>query len=498
MQLTEEKRIELGKRLLALTREQELDLEKIRKHEHNNAIYFFGIKDEKGRERHKDCCNLFKGANPKQAELLKAWADPSYKTFTLTGSNKFGKTTAGTIIAISCMIGYWPWDKMKVKISKVPVKIRYIGQDWENHVKTVLAPCLWKWWPKERKVINKKNNQGVDAFWEDVATKSTLEIMSNKQEVDVFEGWDGDIVIYDEPPRREIRIACARGLAVTNGRELFTATLLKEPWVDREVIKARLEDGRPDPSVFNVHGVIEDNLDFGMTQEGIDNFAKKLTADEKSARLKGVPSYMSGLNYPQFKRETHLKKRYKVPLDYIVDIAIDTHPAKEQAVLFMATDPRNYKYLIDEIWMYGDGTAIGEEIIRYITRNAYRCNKFLIDSSAKGNQNEPFTTYERIDNVLFKYGYALETYKKDETGGIQATRNLLISPNNEPALFIFDDLVRTIFEIEGYMIDPVTFKPQDKENDMMDNLYALANENTQWFPPLPKKSKETASNWKTV
>ena len=45
----------------------------------------------------------------------------------------------------------------------------------------------------------------------------------------------------------------------------------------------------------------------------------------------------------------------------------------------MATDPRNYKYLIDEIWKHGDGTSIGEEIMRIVNRNSYRVNKILID-----------------------------------------------------------------------------------------------------------------------
>lgn len=491
----------------------ELKLEKLhwlrerKKYEEDNKIEFFGIKDPARANRHKDCCKIGRGANPRQQEVIDAWRNAYYKVFTVTGSNKFGKTTILTVLGVSSMIGYFPWDERRTPISKLPTKIRYIGQDWEVHIKTVVEPAIEKWFPKNsttggvctnRLVETKKNNVGVKSFWKDVKTGSTLEIMSNKSESDVFEGWDGDLILYDEPPKRDIRVACARGLAVTNGREVFGATLLKEPWIDREVIKAVDKEGRPDMSVFNVHGVIEDNLGFGLTQEGIDNFASKLSSDEKQARLFGIPSYMSGLIYPQFNRQTHLRKRFKVPLDCVVDVAIDTHPSKEQAVLFIATDPRNYKYLIDEIWMFGDGTAVGDEIMRYIIRNAYRMNKFKIDSSAKGNQNEPFTTYEKIENVLHKYGYALETYKKDETGGIQAARNLLMSPNNEPAIYIFNDLVRTIYEIEGYMIDPKTQKPQNYDNDMMDNLYALANEDTQWFAPLPKQRKAPPVNWKVA
>lgn len=422
---------------------------------------------------------------------------PEYRNY-FAGGLIHHNTTLGTVIGESLMFGYWPWDETKTPISKPPIKIRYVGQDWDNHVKTVLQPALEKWWPKNRLLETKKNNQGVKAYWKDEQTGSTLELMSNKQEVDVFEGWDGHFIIYDEPPRREIRIACARGLAVTNGRELFTATLLKEAWVHREVIKAKNEDGTPDLSVFNVHGEIYDNLGFGLTEEGIESFAKKLTKEERQSRLRGIPSYMAGLIYPEYDANVHLKERFKIPLDWIVDIAIDCHPAKENAVSFMATDPRNYKYLIDEIWDYGDGTEIGEAIVRIVTSGVYRVNIALIDYSAKGDSNNTFTTYEKIETVLSRYGISLDTYKKDEDGGIKSARTLLKSPNNEPALFIFDDLARTIYEIEGYMVDPKTHKPQNYDNDMMDNLYALANEDTQWSSPTPKRRTSLPANWKVA
>lgn len=459
-------------------------------YERDNKIEFFGIVDP---ERH------MKGPNPKQAMILEAWGNLLYEIFTFTGANRMGKTTLSIILGFSVMFGVWLWSGEKIHFPHgKPRKVRYIGQDWEKHIKSVVEPALREWWPKNRAVFKKKNNQGIDALWIDEITKSELEIMSNLQDSETHEGWEGDFVIYDEPPKRDIRIANARGLVDRRGREFFGMTLLKEAWVHRDVIKARDEDGKPARNVFNVHGDIWDNVGFGLTKEGVESFGKKLNEEEKDARLHGIPSYMAGLIYPQFKREDNLKKRFKIPLDWIVDIAIDTHPAKKQAVLFRATCPRNYKYLIDEIWEHGDGTYIGEEIIRRVTQNAYRVNQILIDSSAKGDSNNTFTTYEKINNVLYEYGYALQTYKKDEDGGIKQTRVLLEGPNKEPAMFVFDDLVRTIMEIEGYMFDPKTLKPQDKENDMMDNLYALSNEDTQWSAPRKTVSSTSVSNWKVA
>ena len=61
----------------------------------------------------------------------------------------------------------------------------------------------------------------------------------------------------------------------------------------------------------------------------------------------------------------------------------------------------------------------------------------------------------------------------------------LKGPNNEPSLFVFDDCVRFIYEIEGYMWEmkdgKPTGKPKDKDDHMMENLYRILLENTQWY-----------------
>ena len=264
---------------------------------------------------------------------------------------------------------------------------------------------------------------------------------------------------YDEPPKRDIRVANARGLVDRKGRELFCMTLLKEAWVDREVIKAVDKDGYPDNSVFNIHGDISFNVGYGITQEGVDQFAKTLTDEEKEARLMGIPSYMSGLVYPNFSRKKHIVNRFGIPLDWVVDIAIDIHPRTQQAMLFCAVSPRGDKYLINEIWAHGDGNWVGEEIIRCVSINKYRVGRVIIDPLAKGDSNNTNSVFDKIQLILWRNGMQLEVACKDKTSGILEVKNHLMGPNNEPSLFIFNDLIRTIFEIEGYMYDKETQSP---------------------------------------
>ena len=450
----------------------------IEKYKEANLLYYF---DEQP---------FMPGPNPRQSELLEAYLDILYKVFTFTGGNRLGKTTLLTIIGICTMIGKFPWQEgfmankslLSLFPHNKPRKIRYIGQDWKEHIEGVVIPELRKWWPESRKVKRRGNGIITDTNWTDLKSGSTLEILSNNQDPRLHEGWSGDLILYDEPPKRAIRIANARGLIDRDGREVFAATLLGEPWLHQEIIQKRLEDGRADPSVFNVQGESYDNVGYGITVKGIEEFKKKLTPEEVKSRIKGIPSYMSGLVYRHFNRRQHLVEPFEIPLDWLVDVAIDVHPRENQAVLFMATSPRQERYLFHEIWDHGDGTWIGESVCRYINRHKLRINRIIVDPLAKGDKNNPNTTFDKIDEVLYQHGMFLDTASKDKQSGIIEVKTHLKGPNNLPSLFFFDDLVVTVMEIEGYMYDKETQKPQDKADHMMENLYRLLLLNTQWEP----------------
>lgn len=423
--------------------------------------------------------------NPPQQQLLDAWPNRNYKVFTFSGANRIGKTFIATIIAISTMIGKWPWNDEKLYFNhRKARRVRYIGQGWESHIKSVVIPELERLWPKARPVEIKKNSQGYDAFWKDIKTGSTMQIMSNKQDSKMHEGWYGDLIIYDEPPTRDIRVANARGLVDRAGRELFCCTLLSEAWIDREVIRAIGEDGRPDKSVYTISAEINDNIGYGITKEGVEQFKKTLTKEEFDARILGIPAYMSGLVYPMYNRDTHLKPRFKVPLDWPVDIAIDTHPRKPHSVLFLATNQYGLKYIIHELRMNGNGQQLADEIVRIVTWGNYRINRVICDPLAKGDGNMPVTTFDNIANVLARYDILLETASKAKDTGILEVKTHLMGPNNEPSLFIFDDLIYTIQEIEGYMWEKADVgekeKASKKSDDMMENLYRLILLNTEY------------------
>jgi hypothetical protein len=440
-----------------------------------NRIYAFSKKRAEGYPEIRE-------ANPPQKKLLEAWRNPVFKVFTYSGGNRIGKTTTGAIIAISTVLGEWPWSGEKMTFThREPRKVRYVGQAWESHIKAVVEPALDFWWPKRVKCETKKNNQGVDYYW-NAGRHGSIEIMSNVQDSSVFEGWSGDLIVYDEPPKREVRVAASRGLIDRQGRELFCMTLLKEAWIHREVIKAILPDGSPDMSVFNVSGDIYSNVGYGITKEGIEQFAKTLTDDEKQARLFGKPSYMSSLVFPKFNRQMHVKERFKIPLDALVDVQIDFHPSKKWAVVFLATLKSGFKYVCDEIWDRGNPKYIAEEILRRIrNRNYERVNSIGIDPLAKGGEGNDIDVYSIVAETLASRNFNLETASKDKDNGIAILNNLLMTENEMPGVFFFKDCVKTIEQVENLMYDPETLKAQKTDDDFTECLYRLALKNTQWY-----------------
>ena len=192
---------------------------------------------------------------------------------------------------------------------------------------------------------------------------------------------------------------------------------------------------------------------------------------------------MSGLVLPQWKRNKHVVKRFKVPLNWMVDVLIDVHPRERQAILFIATAENGHRYLVNEIWDHGDGRWIAENIIRCASQNNYRINRVAIDPLAKGDSNQDHSTYEKIAQILARHDMPLEVASKDKDNGIILIKEHLEGPNGEPSLFVFDDLVVTIKEIEGWLWDEKTQKAKKVDDHFPENLYRALLLDTKYYEP---------------
>lgn len=481
--------LELKKKQQKIRAEKAKYIAKQQEYERENKILYLG---HEGKEYLGDHGKW--ELNSLQIKLVEAFMNPSKKIFTYTGANRIGKTFIAVILMYTCLTGRFPWEPEEkgtwfwdIMNWRPPIKIRWIGEDWEKHIKTVLVPKIKELWPRSHPMEIRRNSLGVETFWTEKINNSTIEIMSNRQDSSLFEGWNGHLVVYDEPPKRENRIACARGLIDFCGRELFTMTLLKEAWVHQEVINATNEDGTPDTSVFNITGDMNANIGFGITQAGVDQFSKSLTDEERSSRIKGIPSYLSG-KVLIFQRDVHCIPRFDIPIHWPIDIAIDIGVAKPHDVTYVATSERGFKYVIFEQTIAGDGTQIGNEVVEKIKRYNLRVNAIVCDPLAKSDKNNESTVWAKIDDVLMKYGYWLERGSKEKEDGAILLNELLSNEYGEPALYVFNDCVRAIQQLDGWMRDEdgTIKKYKNKQlpgDDQCENLYRIALLQTQYDEP---------------
>lgn len=431
-------------------------------------------------------------SNPIQKKYFQALRDPQYKIYGLVGANRISKTFSSTgVTVLTALRGCFPWEDpnevgtwfWNSRNWEPPIKMRIVGQDWEKHVKTVIISTIKELWPHSWGFQSRKNGQGVEATWTH-PSGSTIEILSNSSESELFEGWNGHIIIYDEPPKRQNRIACARGLVDFQGIEIFAMTLLKEAWIDQEVVNGVDENGQLDKSTIFFKGDIQDNVGFGITQEGVDQFAKTLTEDERSARLRGVPSYKSGIIL-NIDRNKHVKDRFKIPSSWVVDIGIDIGNQKAHDILYLATSPQGFKYVCFEETVPGSGENIAESIIQKIHRYNLRINRVICDPLAKGDsagEGKDHTRWAKIDTYLNRHDMCLEMGAKHKNDGIAIINDLLMTVNKEPMLFFFRDLGKTVKQCLNWMYDKEG-KPSKKDDDMCENLYRLALLETEWEEP---------------
>ena len=455
--------------------------------EMKNKLLFFGDPDKQYLGKYGKWV-----ANPAQDVVFKKLKkDLEYiKILTYLGANRIGKTMLTTgIMAVSFSIGHFPWenpeevgtwiwDRLKWK---GPIKGRIVGQDWEKHVKAVIITTIKDLWPESFGIISKKNNIGVDAYWV-FPNGNSVEVMSNNSDSAVFEGASLHWTIYDEPPSRDVRVACARGLVDNNGIELFAMTLLKEAWVDKEVVNLLDKDGNPDPSVFNVHADIYNNEGYGISKEGIEQFKKVLNEDEIKSRIQGIPAYKAGLVL-EIDRQKHYIDPFEIPANWMIDVAIDIGVAKPHDILLMATSEPNFKYVIKGEQIRGDGQMVADWILKFIEKHSLRLNRVIVDPLAKSDKNNENSTYEKIDMHLNRYGYYLETGSKDKEDGIQRANDHLDSRYGSPSLFFFRNAGPRVFrQLENWMFDE-NGKPSKDDDDAGENLYRLMLLGTKYEEP---------------
>ena len=249
----------------------------------------------------------------------------------------------------------------------------------------------------------------------------------------------------------------------------------------------------------------------------IQLIASNLTATQKLVRLQGQFMHLGGRIYPLFCRDPrnwchecgslcvpidevcsvcknrvinfcHVVDDQAVPGNWPVYFALDPHPRKPHAMLWVAIDSNDDPWVVAEASVDGDPLMVkrlvdkleGDRRLNVITR--------IIDPNmghqADGTTNRSHTVQEAFDAVGL---YCSEA--DDNRFTARSTINDWLKPNRQidiPRLRVFRSCAKTMFEMEHYSWDTWTRYsedrrdlkpvPQDKHSDFPTVLGYIANE----------------------
>lgn len=422
--------------------------------------------------------------HPKQDVFLRSPA----RIRLFQGGNRSGKTTCGACEDAAHLLGCRPWlskgDPHYYTGFEPPVKGRIVCEDFQVTAKNVIVPKLREWIPEAAILEVKKNSVGVETEWWVKGYNgavSHLQIMTNEQDSDLFEGWDGHFVHYDEPPRREIYIACMRGLVDHGGRAWFSMTPLKEPWIYDEIyLKAgnlSAAGGRDD--IFAVEVDTLDNVGYGLTQQSVDDFARDLSTEEREARLRGKYRHLSGLVYKEYDPLKHIVAPIAIPPEWPRYVSIDPHPRNPHAVVWAAISPRGELYVYDELYI----DALIPELCRQIKAKTgtQRVVKWVCDPSAFNRSPMDDTCWA---DEFHRQGIPIVEGSKDLGLAIRLTKERWEGVDKvHPELFLFNTLSRLPWELSRYQWDEWSGKaserraprerPKDKDDHAIECLHRI-------------------------
>ena len=472
-----------ARRLLALE-------QKKRTLEKDNQLYFF--------KPHPKQCLFFENAHAR-------------RRYARTG-NRFGKSEMGAAEDVAFALGYRPWvregDPLRtLGIPPHPTKGLIVCTTWKKsrEVFTELEQGnlgkLFKYIPRSCLGQPTKNHSGfidripvkhVSGEWSVIMIDTIEGFKKNSlaQESSVH-----DWCHIDEPIPEQMWKAIARGLVDRGGRAWFTCTPLTEPWIDEYFVPDLQADrsGRtsgydPETSRFMMTGTMHDNPH--NKPEDIALFMQELTTDEQECRINGLPTSFAGLVYKEFDWNIHVLRDAPPgwtswshpPADHTLRFAIDYHPHKPHAVLFIATSPLDYHYVYEEIW----SSCLMSELVADIKRVLHGGESTvpgLIDPLASTPNR--VTDITPLDEVL-RLGLPVLPATKDPHNGILRVKEILSKRDRvgRPMIVFNAALPRTLMEISrGFVWDGETNKPVKKNDDMMEDFYRLCLQGLDYVEP---------------
>jgi phage terminase large subunit-like protein len=252
------------------------------------------------------------------SNFQKEWFTHGKKVTTLVKGNQVGGTTCLVIRMLSACLGTYPlamggivppdWGQLRIR--EKPGMFLLMGKNFTKTIPEIILPKLREFIsPNMLSKKPRKNQLGIPYIFY-FKSGAELHLSSYDQDPDSFEGslWNG--IGFDEPPTREIYMACRRGTMRTRGWIFFCMTPLKNMWVYDEIHCPAQEGKLPDVAAFECHShsnCTQCNPGEGhVDHDELNNFFAGLTPAERRARELGLPLDYSNVRYAFVQQDTHV------------------------------------------------------------------------------------------------------------------------------------------------------------------------------------------------
>lgn len=399
--------------------------------------------------------------------------------------NRFGKTSLMILEDIWHATGEYPSWYPEGGKSPCPCDGRIVCTDFVNGIEKIILPTLFKWLPKGSLKEYSKQKRIIYLM-----NGSTIDCMSQDQDVQAFAGVSRHWTHFDEHGRYDIYLECKMRLLDTSGR--FWSSLTPElgmSWEFDTILEK--EAGRKELEIFR--GATMDNPT--LSPDEIERMKEGLSPEEIRVKLYGDMVALTGKVYKEFNKADHVIEPFYIPREWKRVRAIDPHINKPTAVTWIVVSPEQNYYVYDEALLTdvrGDTLPISECAKAIKAKDGLdRISLTLMDSKI-GNVEATLYNMDSVKAEFQRHGIWSRDGIADPDYRILKVRERLKlkEPYKKPTIYFFNNCVKTIWQMEHYVYkettrveaekkDP-TNKVKKKDDDLVDCVGYICAEDVRY------------------
>ncbi len=312
----------------------------------------------------------FEFYQPNQKPIAEFHRSPARQRM-LWGGEGSGKSLACGMEVYQAITGNYMSSVPLERRLKTPTRGRIIVPDMNRGIGGIWEPMLDAWLPKGIILNKAKHGQSQNVEWR-FKNGSSFHFMTHEQTVTQYAGWEGDWAAIDEPCPRYCFMGTYRGLRKKSGGQMWL-TFTPDPriphvsWLEKELKKSRTEK--------NIECFFaETSMNPYVDKLWLEEYSKKMTPEEKIAKLKGKPITFLGRFFPIFDETVHKFPRRRFELhDAFRVMCIDHHSNRPDWALWLACLRDGEIVAEGELRIEGQGRRIKDVCDQILSKEAEIC-----------------------------------------------------------------------------------------------------------------------------